>query len=121
MIVNENLFPETIIPQSDHNRDQVFLYDLIFQVNCTGHADVMMGMTPKVKRRPGQIAGGAGLGGFSSNPFQDLGNHEGIQRGNGVRAMLFGATDGDKDDVIFFAIFNHFMSNGGLEIGAGFR
>ncbi|OPZ82065.1 MAG: hypothetical protein BWY77_00357 [bacterium ADurb.Bin431] len=119
MVIDQDLFAKAVVPEADHDIDEVALDHLILEMDGAGHADVVVGMAAVIEGRKDQIAGRSLFGGVAADPLEDLGHHKGVEGGDGVVAVLLGAADGDEDNVVLFTVLHHPVADGVLDIGAG--
>ena len=59
------------------------------------------------------------FGGLSPNRLDDLGDHEGVQPGIGVVAVVLGTSDGNQNDVVLSSLLDGFHPGGVLDVGSG--
>jgi hypothetical protein len=120
MVVYHDNFSISVVPQSKHGVDEGLLHHFFRHNHGSRHSHVVVGMTSIVQRRKGEVDLIPFFCSVSSHPFQNLGNHEGIQTRVGMLSMIFCTPDRKKNNIILSPFFNTFDSGCVLNVTTGF-
>ena len=118
MVVDKNNLAVTVIPKSQHGVNQSLFHHFLRHNHRSRHTDMMVGMPSIIQRCKSQIHFMALLLRIAAHPLNDLGTHECIQAGVIVKAVILGAPDGNKYNVVLAALLNLLCTGGILNIGA---
>ncbi len=118
MIVDDDLLPEPVVPESKHNINQHLFNYILGDVYRSRHPYVMIGMRTIAQWIMGKIYGPSCFFGVPSHCLDDLGNHEIIQSRHGMHAMILRASHGDEHNIVFPAILDKPLARRGLNVTA---
>lgn len=120
VVIDPDLFAETVIPESIHNMHDGLFKGFITHHDRTIHS-LMPGRMYAVINRQGQINGRfAGFFLFASDRFRNPRNQKRIKGTDRMQTVVFSASDRNNDDIVFSAVCDHFFANCVLDVRAGF-
>ena len=119
MVVDKDHFAVSVVPEAEHGIDQRLLHDLVRHDDCARHANMMVGMPAIIERRQRQRALAALLCRIAADALEDLRHHKRIQTGVGVLSVVFGAADGDENNIILPALFDLARTRRRLDVASG--
>src|SRR5512139_2109940 len=116
MVIDDELFSETVIPQSKHDVDQCLPHHFFRHDHGSRHPKMMIGMTAIIEGGQSQIDGAPLFRSVAPKTLSDLRHHKSIEAADRMEAMVFCTSYRNQDDIIFLPTLDQLIPDRRLDV-----